>query len=93
MTATDGYIQVTPGGGKKVDTSELTIAGQTVERERLPVSDPEVSTAHAKIQDYLTNLENGLVLRSIYNKEVLNAVNILTNEVRLLRLAMEDVML
>jgi hypothetical protein len=93
MSVIDGYIQVTPGGGKRVDTSELTVSGETVERERLPVSGSETPDAHTKIQDYLTKLENGLVLRSIYNKEVLNAVNLLAEEIRLLRLAMEDVML
>jgi hypothetical protein len=38
---TDNYIQVPPNSsGLKVDTSELTVNGQTVERQRIVIADP-----------------------------------------------------
>jgi hypothetical protein len=37
----DGIVQVAPDStGKKVDTSELSVGGQTVERQRIVLADP-----------------------------------------------------
>lgn len=46
----DGYVGVAPDGfGKKVDTSELTVGGQTVERQRIVVSSDVTSGALASV--------------------------------------------
>lgn len=52
----DAFIQVPPDStGKKVDTSELTVGANTVERQRFNISDPTTAAAIAGI----TNADPG----------------------------------
>jgi len=38
---TDNYVQVPPNSsGLKIDTSEITVGGNTVERQRIVIADP-----------------------------------------------------
>jgi hypothetical protein len=90
MTVTDGYIQVAPdSSGKRIDNSVVTVAGQTVYRERVNIADPEEAAALAKVQDYLNGLENGLATRDVYAKELVGAIMLLTEEIHMLRTVME----
>ena len=42
----DGIVQVAPDStGKKVDTSEITVGSNTVERQRINISDPVIASA------------------------------------------------
>lgn len=48
----DAFVQVPPDStGKKVDTSELTVSGSTVERQRLVVADPAAAAALAAVRN------------------------------------------
>jgi hypothetical protein len=48
----DGVVQVAPDStGKKIDTSELTVNAQTVERQRVNLSDPTVAAALAAVKN------------------------------------------
>lgn len=48
---TDGIIQIAPDStGKKVDTSELTVGANTVERQRTVIADDATAAAVAKVQ-------------------------------------------
>jgi hypothetical protein len=90
MTVVNGYLQVEPSGaGKKFDTSELVVSAETVERERDNISDPQSNT-HVKVADFTENIDSGLLLRGIYNKEIASAFWLLADEVHKLRLAMEN---
>ncbi len=41
---TDNYVQIPPNSsGLKIDTSELTVNSQTVERQRIVLADPTAS--------------------------------------------------
>jgi hypothetical protein len=49
---TDGIVQVAPDStGKKVDTSELTVSAQTVERQRIVVADDTAAAGVGKVQN------------------------------------------
>lgn len=38
---TDNYVQIPPNSsGLKIDTSEVTVSGNTVERQRIVIADP-----------------------------------------------------
>jgi hypothetical protein len=90
MTVIDGYIQVAPDStGKKIDNSEVTVAAQTVYRERINIADPEEAAALAKVQDYLSGLENGLATRDVYAKALVSAIMLLCEEIHMLRTVME----
>ena len=89
MGTVDGYVQVDPGGGKKADTSELTVSSQTVERERANLSDP-VANMHSKVGDFVESLDYGLLLRGIYGKALADAFWQLADEVHKLRLILEE---
>ena len=81
----DGYQQVTPGGGEKLDTSEVVVAGVTVERERATITNPLDDEESAGF-----TLDYGLLARGIYNKKIVSAFWLLVNEVHALRIAMEN---
>ena len=87
----DGIVQVAlDGAGKKIDNSVVVQAGgDTVYRERINISDPVDPNAHARVQDFVDGLEQGLVTRDVYAKEVLNALIYLTEEIHMLRQVME----
>jgi hypothetical protein len=88
---TDGYVQVAAdGAGKKLDNSVVVQdGGDTVYRERVNISDPVDANSHARVQDFVDGLEQGLVTRDVYAKDVLNAIRYLTEEIRALRTVME----
>jgi len=88
---TDGNVQVAPdGAGKRLDNSVVVQDdGTTVYRERLNLSDPVDPNAHARIQDYINGLEQGLVTRDIYAEKLLNSINLLIEEIKQLRTVME----
>jgi hypothetical protein len=87
---TDGYVQVAvDGAGKKLDNSVVTVDGQIVYRERVNVADPSEAENIAKVQDFTIGLEQGLITRDPYAREMLNAINYLTEEIRMLRMVME----
>jgi hypothetical protein len=89
---TDGYRQVDTGAGKKLDSSELTVAAQTVERERALLSDP-VALKDSKTGDFTESLDNGLLLRSVFNAKAASAFWLLADEVHKMRVAMEEAVL
>ena len=71
---TDNYVQVaTDGSGKKIDTSELTVNAQTVERQRVVIGDP---TSPAGLADVTASgaaaqsTDNGLVVSVSPNSQV-----------------------
>lgn len=48
----DGVVQLAPdGAGKKVDTSELVVSAQTVERQRVVLGDDSAAAGLAKVQN------------------------------------------
>jgi len=48
----DGVVQVAPdSSGKKVDTSELTVSAQTVERQRIVIADNATAAALAAVEN------------------------------------------
>lgn len=63
----DSYIQVTPDStGKKVDTSEITVGANVVERERDVLSDPVDPAGLAQVINTTpAGTEYGLVVRTI----------------------------
>ena len=87
----DGLVQVAlDGAGKKIDNSVVVQdGGDTVYRERVNISDPVDPNAHARVQDYIDGLENGLVTRDVYAVQILNALIYLTEEIHMLRQVME----
>lgn len=74
---TDGYVQVSPDStGKKVDTSEITVGGATVERQRVvsasptdPIGVAEVDTAAS---GPLGDGAYGLLVRELREENALN---------------------
>jgi hypothetical protein len=86
----DGVVQVAPdGAGKMLDNSVVVVGANTTYRERINISDPVDSSAHARVKDFIDGLEQGLVTRDVYAKEVLNALIYLTEEIHMLRQVME----
>ena len=63
----DGLVQVPPDStGKKIDTSEITVGANTVERQRMVVADPATATALAVVQSANPgNSDFGLTVRSV----------------------------
>jgi hypothetical protein len=62
---TDGYIQVQPDStGKKIDNSELTVGTNTVERQRIVISDPDDAAGLAAANSDPSAIDVGLVVRS-----------------------------
>jgi hypothetical protein len=63
----DGIVQVQPdSSGKKVDTSELTVNAQTVERQRVVLSDDATAAGLAKVMNVApSGTEYGLITRNI----------------------------
>jgi len=62
----DGIVQLnTDGVGKKVDTSEITVGSNTVERQRINISDPANPDGHAAVElpSTITGAEYGVVIR------------------------------
>lgn len=76
---TDSYIQVPPNSsGSKVDTSELTVNSQTVERQRIVIGDPTTDVALADVLNTaVTGNEYGLAVRALPNDTDLNVVSVL----------------
>lgn len=71
----DGIVQVAPDStGKKVDTSELTVNAQTVERQRVVLADDATAAALAKILNSApAGTEYALVTRPILGRGQSNA--------------------
>ena len=71
---TDNYVQVaTDGSGKKIDTSELTVNSQTVERQRVVIGDPTNPAGLADVTPAGTaaqTTDNGLVVSISPNSQV-----------------------
>jgi hypothetical protein len=63
----DQFVQVANDGtGKKVDTSELTVGTNTVERQRTVIADDSNSAGLAKVTNQAPNVtDTGLVVRNI----------------------------
>ena len=63
----DQYLQVAPdGSGKKIDTSELTVSANVVERQRVNLSDPTDAAGLVAVKaSAVTGSEYGLVVRAI----------------------------
>jgi hypothetical protein len=63
----DGFVKVAPDStGKIIDTSELTVNAQTVERQRVVLGDPTIAAALAVIANANpAGTEYGLVVRTI----------------------------
>lgn len=63
----DGLIQVPADStGKKVDTSELTVGANTVERQRINLSDPVTAAAIASVDNAdPASTEYGLTIRPL----------------------------
>lgn len=61
----DAFVQVQPdSSGKKVDTSELTVSSQTVERQRIVIADTTTGAALAAVRNTsATETDYGLVVR------------------------------
>lgn len=61
----DGYVQVaTDGTGKKVDTGEITVGANTVERQRIVNADDTVAAALARVLNAApASTDYGLVVR------------------------------
>lgn len=60
----DQVVQVaTDGSGKKIDVTELTVGANTVQRQRVNLSDPTDANAHAAVEksSAITGNEYGLV--------------------------------
>jgi len=89
----NGYWQVAPGAGKRLDSSELTVSSETVQRERAIFSDPAGNNSHARTRDFLAGLESGLAVRNIYNEALVNQLNYLLQQVHDFRIVMEEAML
>lgn len=63
----DGIVQLQPdSSGKKVDTSEIEVGTNTVERQRINISDPTNPDGHAAVElpSSISGNEYGLVVRS-----------------------------
>ena len=64
----DGYIQVPPDStGKKIDTAELTVGANTVERHRVVISDSTAATGFATVTSsggILVTVASGIVVES-----------------------------
>ena len=85
----DGYLGTTTGAGKKIDSSELVVSTETVQRERAEISDSQANE-DSRASGFTDDMETGLVVRGIYNKKVANAFWLLAHEVHLLRVVMEE---
>jgi hypothetical protein len=86
----DGYVQVgVDGAGKKIDNSVVDVGANTVYRERVNISDPAEPDNHARVQDFINGLEQGLVTRDVNAKELINVMEKLCEEIHLLRVTME----
>jgi hypothetical protein len=61
----DQVVQVAvDGAGKKIDTSELTVGANTVERQRVNISDPTTAAAHTAVMNTAAaGTEYGAVVR------------------------------
>ena len=47
---TDSFVQIPPdSSGKKIDNSEVLVGTDTVERQRVNISDPEDADGHAAV--------------------------------------------
>ena len=68
----DGLVQVGPDStGKKVDTSELTVGANTVERQRIVMADPTTAAALATVRNSEpVDTDYALVVRSILQQKV-----------------------
>lgn len=62
----DQFAQIaTAGTGLKIDTSELTVNANTVERQRINISDPTTAAAHTAVMNAETaGTEYGVVTRA-----------------------------
>ena len=77
----DGVVQLLPdGSGKKVDTSEVTVGSNTVERQRINISDPTDPLAHAAVENSNTIVGNeyGLVTQDLL-RDIYGALKYMTN--------------
>lgn len=77
---TDGIVQVAPDStGKKVDTSELTVSAQTVERQRIVVADDTAAAGVGKVQNVQPGSgDYGLTVRPAGDVNVVLAATAMT---------------
>ena len=70
----DQYVQLNPdGSGKKIDTSELTVGANTVERQRVVLGDPTSASGLAEVSNVpLSGNEIALATRTIVQDAVTN---------------------
>lgn len=63
----DQFVQVAADSvGKKIDASELSVGANTVERQRINISDPTTAAAHASVLNAApAGTEYGLSVRSV----------------------------
>lgn len=76
----DGYIQVpVDSTGKKIDAEALTVNGQTVQRQRINISDPQTDVGHARVKNAPPVSDDyGLTVREAPTGLLETAVNIST---------------
>src|SRR4051794_18707750 len=77
---TYGIVQVAPDStGKKVDTSELTVSAQTVERQRIVVADDTAAAGVGKVQNVQPGSgDYGLTVRPAGDVNVVLAATAMT---------------
>jgi len=73
----DGYVQVQPDStGKKVDTAEVVVNGQTVERQRMALASPTDPIGAAEVDTAATGPLGdgayGLLVRELREENALN---------------------
>lgn len=62
----DQVVQITAGSGTKVDVSELMVGANTVERQRMVITDDATAAALAKVQNAAPgNSDYGLTVRPL----------------------------
>lgn len=85
----DGIVQLNVDGtGKKVDTSELIVGDNTVERQRINISDSVDINAHARVKENneVNGSEAGLIVRGFIHDiglSIKRKLDILANAVGL----------
>jgi hypothetical protein len=80
----DQFIQVAPDStGKLLDNSQLTVSGNTVNRERINVSDPQDPVAHASVlQRTPLTSEYGVAVAAVADPQILSLLQQLLDEFR-----------
>ena len=77
----DQFVSVPNSGSAKVDTSELTVNSQTVERQRINIADPTGAAALAAVENAAPGISDyGLITRPVGSgQSVYHAVSAASN--------------